>query len=68
MLSDSHSVAVLISVQAILPHCGSLLSSPVITARASVAVRGDGGADLTASGHAILIQSLVIEIHFKHIQ
>lgn len=51
MPSDSHSVVVLIYVQAILPHCGSLLSSLIMTARRpSVAVRGQGGIDLTASG------------------
>lgn len=67
MPSDSHFVVVLISVQAILPHCGSLLGSLVMTARRpSVAVRGQGGIDLTALGLAILAhQSLVIQIHFK---
>jgi len=67
MPSDSHSVVVLISVQAILPHCGSLLSSLVMTARRpSVAVRGQGGIDLTASGLTIVThQALVIQINFQ---
>lgn len=67
MPSDSHFVVVLISVQAILPHCGSLLGSLVMTARRpSVAVRGQGGIDLTALGLTILAhQGLVIQIHFK---
>lgn len=67
MRSDSHSVVVLISVQAILPHCGSLLGSLVMTARRpSVAVRGQGAIGLTALGLTILAQqSLVIKIPFK---
>lgn len=67
MPSDSHSVVVLISVQAILPHCGSLLGSLVMTARRpSVAVRGHGGIDLTALGLTILAhKSLVIQFHLK---
>lgn len=64
MPSDSHSVVVLISVQAILPHCGSLLGSLVMTARRlGVAVRGQDGIDLTASCLTIVaLQSLVIQI------
>lgn len=67
MPSDSHSVVVLISVQAILPHCESLLGSLVMTARRpSVEGRGHAGIDLTALGLTILArQSLVIQIHFK---
>lgn len=64
MPSDSHSVVVLISVQAILSHCGSLLSSLVMTARRpSVAVRGHDGTDFTAPGFAaVRLQSLVIQM------
>lgn len=55
MPSDSHSVVVLISVQAILSHCGSLLSSLVMTARRpNVAARDQGGIELTATGFTIV--------------
>lgn len=65
MPPDSHSVVVLISVQAILPHCGSLLGSLVMTARRpSVAVRSKHGIDPTASG-LYYCESLVIQIQLN---
>lgn len=54
-------MVVLISVQAILPHCGSLLCSLVMTARSP-----SGDIDLTALGLITLAhQNLVIQINFK---
>lgn len=65
MPPDSHSVVVLISVQAILPHCGSLLGSLVMTARRpSIAVRSKRGIDPTASG-LYYCESLVIQIQLN---